>query len=578
MLSEIIEEAGKATSPQHAIEIYRQFLLEKPQNLVYHAVVHFNLATMIESCGDQKTAEEHYRQSLHCMPGFWAPTINLANILSARGLVSEAISLFDRAIPVTTDDENRLLLWKNMGRIKEERGDLVGAIEAYASCLAIEPSHPGIFQHWIHCRQKICDWPLFNTIHPMSILDIAAQAGPLGVMALFDDPFLLLHASKSWISGHVSTPIPPPLRSHSYGHRAKGEKLRIGYISCDFRQHVVGFLVQDLFSTHNRDKFEVYGFDRSIDDKSAFRQRLLSTFDHVVPLHHMDEVSCAQAICNCEIDILIDMMGLTSGALPGIIARKPAPVQISYLGFLGPSGLDTMDYILCDRFVIPPESVAFYTEKPLYMPRCFQINYPWRTVQTMSRESCSLPSDVFVFCVHNNCYKMNPEMIARWCRILTRVPNSILWLLEWNETMRVNIKKECWKHGIGEDRLVFAPPVLPDIYLARFSCADLYLDCSPYNAGGTCADVIWSVPVLTCPGKTYVSRMAGSILKAMDLPELVVSSWLEYENAAVRYATHPEELAAVYRRLNRKSSFFDTTAFVKDWEVIIEKVADDHHL
>jgi hypothetical protein len=302
--------------------------------------------------------------------------------------------------------------------------------------------------------------------------------------------------------------------------------------------------------------------------------------DNHIKIGGLTDEAAARLIRSHEIDILIDLHGLTLGTRHNILSYRPAPVQMTWLGFPGSTGLPEIDYVLADAFVFPPELEAFFTEKPLRMPRVFQVNDRQRLIGTCpTKSACGLPENVFVYCCFNNTYKITADLFGVWMRILKRVPKSILWLVADNETVRHNLQEQAKKHGVAAERLYFAERVVPADYLARFQVADLFLDTFPFCAGTTASDALWAgLPLLTYVGRTFASRMAGSLLKAVDLPELISFSLNEYTDKAVELAENPEKLAEMKRQLgeNRNScALFDTPQFVKDFENICWQVIAD---
>jgi predicted O-linked N-acetylglucosamine transferase (SPINDLY family) len=292
----------------------------------------------------------------------------------------------------------------------------------------------------------------------------------------------------------------------------------------------------------------------------------------------LDDVQAAEQIAARGIDVLVDLQGLTSGARPNILVQRAAPVQVSYLGLPGTSALPGVDWIVADPYVLPPELQPYMTEQALYVPHCYQVSDRQRVVAgTPTRAHYGLPEDAFVFCSFNNNFKFTEGVFARWMRILAAVPGSVLWLLADNAWARENMLRQADAAGIARERLVFAPRVAPAEYLARFALADLFLDTFPYNAGTTCSDVLWvGTPLLTCSGRSYISRMAGSLLTNVGLPDLITNSLDEYEQRAIQLGRNPARIASYKRYLRehgRQSKLFDVPALVRDLEAAFERVA-----
>jgi predicted O-linked N-acetylglucosamine transferase (SPINDLY family) len=353
-----------------------------------------------------------------------------------------------------------------------------------------------------------------------------------------------------------------------YGHK----KIRIGYCSSDFSLHPVSMLTVELFELHDRERFEIYGYCWSPEDGSALRQRVIAAMDHFTRIHQMGDAEAAERIRADEIDILIDLQGQTAGARANLLAYRPAPIQITYLGLPATTGLPSIDYVIADRFLIPESEVRHYSEKPLYMPDVYQVSDRKRVVGPKpTRESCGLPAQGFVFCSFNNSYKFTPEVFDVWMNILKRVPGSVFWLLADNLWAEDNLKLEAQARGVDLSRLVFAGRVSPENYLARYQVADLFLDSFPFNAGTTANDALWmGLPVLTCSGRSFASRMAGALLTAAGLPELITFNLPDYEEKAVWLATDLIECQRMALRLaeaQKGSPLFDTPLFVKNLEL-----------
>jgi predicted O-linked N-acetylglucosamine transferase (SPINDLY family) len=349
-------------------------------------------------------------------------------------------------------------------------------------------------------------------------------------------------------------------------------KIRVGYFSSDFRNHAVSNLTAELFELHDKETFEIYAFSSGPKNSDEQKQRIEKSFHEFFDVADISDGEVVNLARDRGIDIAIDLAGYTENARIGIFERRAAPIQASYLGYLGTLGVPHMDYIFADREIIPPEYQQFYTEKTVYLPGCFQINDRKRTISNnnFARSDFGLPSEGFVFCCFNNSYKITPEIFASWCQILQRVDGSVLWLYEANKGMVENLRLEASSRGVNPDRLIFSGALPIPEYLARYRLADLFLDTFPYNAGTTASDALWAgLPVLTLSGKTFASRMAGSILKAIDLPELVTHTIAEYENLAEQLATNKPKLKAIQTKVadNRMSTpLFDSPRTTKNIE------------
>jgi predicted O-linked N-acetylglucosamine transferase (SPINDLY family) len=359
-------------------------------------------------------------------------------------------------------------------------------------------------------------------------------------------------------------------------------RLKIGYVSADFREHPTAHLMRGLFRYHDRDRFEIHGYALRGDDGSAYYQQIRDDCDRFVDLSEVDNAAAARQIQADGVDILVDLMTYTNFARPEIFALRPAPMQVSWLGFPGSSGSDYLDYLLVDPVVLPPEQAAFCVEQPAFLPECYQVNDRWQEIAEtgVRRADQGLPETGFVFCCFNQIQKLEPVMFEVWMRILRRVAGSVLWLYSESEEARGRLRATANARGIAGERLIFADRLPKTRHLERHRLADLFLDTRLYNAHTTASDALWAgVPVLTCPGETFPARVAASLLQAVGLPELITDTLEEYEERAVRLAMQPGELAELYAKLadNRlRTPLFDTERFARHLERAYEMMWERH--
>ncbi|HXJ00233.1 MAG TPA: hypothetical protein VNH44_03355, partial [Micropepsaceae bacterium] len=365
----------------------------------------------------------------------------------------------------------------------------------------------------------------------------------------------------------------PPARTPLWqGARSQHSRIRIAYLSSDFHAHATATLMAGVFEAHNRDRFETFAFSYGPDDDSPTRQRLVSAFEHFHSVAEMRDAKIASLLHEKEIDIAVDLKGYTDKARPAILSARPAPVQVNYLGFPATMGAPYIDYIIADRMVIPEGHRMHYSEKVVYLPHSNQPNDRTRRVAANppSRETCGLPQVGFVFCCFNNAFKIGPQVFDVWMGLLRDVEGSVLWLLEDDKLAQDNLKREAEARGITAERIVFAPRVSVEEHLARHVLADLFLDTLPYNAHTTASDALWmGLPIVTCAGNTFASRVGASLLSSMGLPELVTSSLEDYGELARTLAQQPERLATIKATLARNrdaSPLFDVALFTRHLE------------
>jgi protein O-GlcNAc transferase len=531
---------------------------------------------------------------------------NRASALSGLGRYPEALAAFDKTLGAGESAES----WNGRGAVEVALKNIAGALrdfdkalardpgnipalvnralglskskryeEAAAAAertLALRPGHAPAMRELLHARLRCCDWRKGQderaAIEAMLTRGERA-AHPFDLLAISDSE--ALHLTTSRLCAAEEYPEQPALwRGERYAH----EKIRIGYLSTDFRRHAVGFLIVGALEHHDRTRFEIHGFSIGSDDGSPIRKRILSTFDHFSDLRLMTDREAASLIREAEIDILVDLNAYTGDARSGIMAYRPAPVQVNYLGYPGTMGAPYIDYIVADRIVIPEIQRVHFSENVVYLPHCYQANDDKREVsdKNFTRAQFGLPEKGFVFCSLSSSYKFATPMFNVWMRLLAQVEGSVLWLLEDNEAATINLRREAEARGINASRIVFAPQLPTDEHLARQRLADLFLDTLPYNAHTTASDALWmGLPVITCKGASFSGCVAASILLAAGLPELVTESLEDYEALALKLARDPAALAAVRTKiagLKGNCPLFDTAGFTRDLESAYEEM------
>ena len=563
-----------------AAQLYRAWLdhNEGPLRLV----ALYNLGTVWSALQRHADAERVYREALAFKPDFLQARVNLGHQLEHQGRKEEALQVWlevadsDTTAEVmgTAPQAMRLHALKNMARLLEQERRFPEAEALMRRSLALQADQPDVLQHFVHIRQKQCAWPIYEPVGEVTPNQLLSNTSLLAMLSYSDDPALQLLVAQRFVNEKVTKYKGPPL--HARVKRAG--RVRIGYLSGDLRMHAVGFLTPEIFELHDRSRFEVFAFCWSGDDGSAQQARIRGAMDHVIPLQGRSDEQAAQLIAAAGIDVLVDLQGLTSGARPDILAYRPAPVQVGYLGLPATSALPGVDWIIADRYVMPPEYLPYCTERPIYLQRCYQSSDRQRPVgATPTRAQVGLPEQGFVFCSFNNNHKYTQQMFDAWMRILAAVPGSVLWLLADNDKARENMLANAARMGVDAGRIYFAPRAAPPDYLARFQLADLVLDTFPFNAGTTANDCLWmGTPILSLSGRSYISRMAGSLLHAVGLPELAVDSLAEYERMAIQIGLNPARALSYKRYLaehGRSSPLFDMPALVRDMEDQFEQLA-----
>jgi predicted O-linked N-acetylglucosamine transferase (SPINDLY family) len=564
---------AQGLSPLAAV-LYRTWL--QRNRTAHNHLVWFNLGVLLFSADDLAGAKEAYSQALHLAPAFLQPRFNLGLTYERLGQGDAATAqwLHIEAHADADDPEQRpflLLALNNLGRHLEDRSRYADALACLTRSLRIEPMQPDVIHHWVFLRAKQCLWPVYEPLPGLDEDLMRQHTSALAMISLSEDPQAQLAAAHQFVRSKVDLQVPRLAPERPYGH----DRIRVAYCSGDLCLHPVAMLTVELFELHDRSRFEVYGFDWSREDGSALRRRVIAGMDHFERIHGLSDAEAAALIRRHEIDILVDLQGQTLGARANMLAWRPAPIQVTYLGLPATTGLPFIDHVIADRFLIPESARRHYSEKPLYLPDVYQVSdRQRRSSAPPTRHSCGLPDQAFVFCSFNNNFKYTPEMFGAWMDILRRVPGSVLWLLADNPWAQENLRREALVRGVSDERLVFAPRALPEDYLARYAVADLFLDAYPFNGGTTANDALWmGLPVLTRAGQTFASRMAGALLTAAGLPELVCYDIASYADKAVQLAGSPADcvrLRARLRQVRDEGALFDTPRLVRHLEQAFE--------
>jgi predicted O-linked N-acetylglucosamine transferase (SPINDLY family) len=454
----------------------------------------------------------------------------------------------------------------NMGRVLWLQARLTEAQARFARALELAPGRRDSFDGLAQTALHLCDWARVEKIRPELEQRIAAGESfpPWLLLGYSGDAQLQLTAARNNIAARVP-PFPPLWRGERYGH----DRIRVGYISGDFRKHVVGSQIAELIERHDRTRFEIFGLATTGDDGSETRARLMRGFDQFHDLSAMDHLGRAAHVRRLEIDVLVDLAGHTQSENFGVLAQRPAPVQLTWLGYPGTTGADFLDGLVADKVVAP--DAAEFSEPLVYMPGSFFVSDTSRRIgPTPSRAEAGLPEQGFVFCSFNSNWKITAPVFAIWMRLLEQMEASVLWLRQSGGGADANLKQAAAGHGIDPARIIFAPHVSDAEHLARHACADLFLDTLPYNAHATACDALWTgLPVLTRRGNAFAGRVAASVLTASGMGELITESQDDYEALALALAREPARLKALRARLaaNRGTMpLFDTPAFARDLE------------
>jgi predicted O-linked N-acetylglucosamine transferase (SPINDLY family) len=580
------------------------------ENQPGHAGALHDHGLALATLGRHEDAIESFNKALHAAPGNVSLLTSYGAALLALGRVEEALAAFDKALTITPDRpealKQRTAALRALGRCTEALDNdacAIAAIPHDAEALfsrgnslwalgsrreAIESlekasafNHPRALSKLAICRLAICDWAnadmladaLRNNIAEANFVD------PLTSVAFGFEPAVQLKAAR------VCVRIFAPLTAKPFVNSTvrQAGKLRISYLSSNFRQQPVAVSIAELLERHDRARFEVIGVSYGPSDASDIRARIANSFDRFHDVASDTDRDIAGRLNDLGVHIAVDLNGLTGGCRPGVLAYRPAPIQVSYLGFAGTTGTAFTDYILADATVLPFDQQPFFTEKIVHLPGCYHANDATRRISphAPTRRDLGLPDRGLVFCCFNQSYKIAAPVFDVWMRLLAHIPGSVLWLSKMNDLAQANLRREAAARGIDPERLIFAPWIdRTEDHLARHRAADLFLDTLPYNAHSTAIDALWAgLPVVTCAGSAFAGRVGASLLKAAGLPQLVTDSLEDYEALAFKLATDHALLSSTRRKLadNRPTcALFDGDRFRRHVEAAYATMWDIH--
>ena len=522
-----------------------------------------NVFNQLKQYDDALTA---YDRALSLKADLAEAWLSRGNIFTEVKRHDDALAAYDRALALKADLAEA---WLGRGNVFNELKQYDKAFAAYDKAMTLKPHLNYAASARLHAKLNLCDWTnleaeigeLLSRMRKQNVLSI-----PFAFLSVPSSPADQLLCARIHIQDQPA--FPALWRGETYAH----DRIRVAYLSADFREHPTTNSAVGLFEQHDKSRFEVTGISFGPNQNSSMRERVKGAFEHFIDVANKSDREIAELVRELEVDIAVDLMGYTENGRPGIFARRSAPIQVSYLGYLGTMGAEFIDYVIADKIVLPAGQQQYYTESIVHLPDCFLPNDDRLEIApvTPSRRDAGLPGDGFVFCSFNASYKFGPAMFGLWMRLLHKVEGGVLWLLNSNADMVANLRREAQRCGVDPGRLIFAPRIALSAHLARQRLAGLFLDTAPYNAGATAAAALWSgVPVLTVIGETFVGRMAASMLHAVGLPELVTESWPDYETVALKIATEPAFCASLKDKLARNREtypLFDTERFTRHIE------------
>jgi len=563
----ILQKLGK---PTEALKALNDAFTQNSDN----AHIHNNIGNTLIDLRRFSEALIYFEKAIELRPSFAEAYYNRGNVLKELRDFPGSILSYDDAIALKPEFVEAFY---NRGHAYKELNLLDEALESYRAALIILPEYDFLLGTFIHTKMEICDWDELDYLleqFKFGILSNKKVTTPFTALGLLDEPDLHKKAAEIYAKARYWRGEERPLISKYNNHK----KIKIGYYSADFHDHATAYLMAELFELHNKENFELYGFSLGPDKDDEMRKRVSSAFFKFIDVRDKSDQEIATLSRELEIDIAVDLKGYTQAARPSIFVLGCAPIQVNYIGYPGTMGSIFYDFIIADKIVVPHDEQTNYSEKLVYIPNSYQINDSKRIIsdRVFTRKELGLPERGFVYCCFNNNYKILPNVFNIWMRILKAVDGSILWLLEDNRYAADNLRKEAEARGVNSERLVFAPRMKLDDHLARHKLADLFIDTLPYNAHTTASDALWAgLPVLTCEGKSFASRVAASLLYSIGLPELVTENLEEYELKAIELAQNPTLLVSIKNQLikNRNAApLFDSKMYTKDVESIYFKM------
>ena len=537
-----------------------------------------NRGNVLARMNRHEEAVESFSRAIIADPEYAEACKNRGNALIHLKRPAEALASYDQALGLRPDHAESL--YGRAHALSELKRD-DEAVAGYRQLLRAKPDHPYGQGMLLYAKRTACDWQDHAALVAEVVQGVRERrrmATPLAFLAVSESEQDNAQCSRVLMQDRFKPTSQPLWRGERYRH----DRIRLVYLSADLGAHAVATQIAGVFERHDRSRFETIAMSYGGNDRSAMRARLERAFERFFDIQGKSDAEAASQIRAMEADIVVDLTGLTGRSRPGILALRPAGLQVQHLGFAGTLGADYVDYVIADNLVIPEHNQRHYAEKVVYLPDSYMPTDSGRAIaRTASRAEAGLPEKGFVFCAFNNSYKFSPEVFDVWMRLLAAVEGSVLWLPAANESARRNLVREAEARGVAGSRLVFASYVASDAeHLARLALADLFLDTRPYNAHSSASDALWAgVPVLTQPGDTFAGRVGASLLRACGLDELIADSTASYETTALNLARDEIAHAALKAKLQRNrlcSPLFDTAAFTRHLEAAYSTMWETH--
>jgi len=572
-------------SVSRSIALYKLWTEHNQAHPLLYAVL-FNLGVLLSDSGDNAGALSCYERACVARPDFLAARINLGSMRERMGdtlaAVGEWYAAAQAEIPATGETlQWKVSAWKQAGRVLEGAKCEAPAETALQRCLDLDPTQRDAIQHWIALRQSQCKWPPLEPFGRLRAADMKRAISPLSLAAYADDPILQLANAHRYYQQDVAPPAPSVVGYWPKPKHAERRRLRIGYLSSDLRDHAVGYLTAEIFQHHDRSRVEARAYVSGPATDDATRTRIRGTVDSWTDITAMPDKQAAATIVADEIDILVDLNGYTKDGRTKLVALRPAPIIVNWLGYPGTMGSPHHHYIIADPHTIPLGDEKYFSEKVLRLP-CYQPNDNFRITspETPTRAACNLPDDAMVYCCFNGMNKITRPVFERWMRILSAVPASVLWLLDSSPETMDRLRAHAASRGVAAERLIFGSRMSTPNHVARYRIADLFLDTTPYGAHTTASDALWAgLPILTFMGRSFPARVCGSLVHAAGLHELVMDSAEAYEREAIRIGLNADlrhNLKQKLRMMRARCTLFDTPRLVRHLEQLYSQMWQEY--
>ena len=524
-------------------------------------------------------AIKSYNNAININPKYADAYYNKGLVFHELKKLESAVENYDKAIKI---NPKHIMSHNNKGFALQQLKKVDASLKSYNEAYKINPNFNFLFGKLIHTKNKLCKWETFdedmNSLKEKLNKNKVASL-PFSILSLYDSPLLQRKTSEMYIKEtfpkkNISKPITKGLAN---------KKIRLGYYSADFYNHAMSYLLAKLFELHDKSKFEIIAFSFSPERDDEMSKRISNAFDQFIKVNFKTDKEISELSRELKIDIAIDLMCFTTNSRTGIFSEKCAPIQINYLGYPGTSGANFIDYIIADKNLIPKKNQKYYSENIIYLPNTYQVRDSTQKISNkiFTKDELGLPKNSFVFCCFNQNYKITPSVFDIWMRLLKKVEKSVLWLIKDNDVAVYNLKKEAEKRGVKSDRIIFAKHMPVPEHLARHKIADLFVDTFPYTAHTTCSDALWSgLPVITRTGQSFASRVAGSLLNAVNLKELITKTEKEYEDLILKLAKNPKQLKEIKNKLKKnrlKEPLFNSKLYTKKIESAYKKIYERYN-